>query len=384
MDILILGNGFDLAHELKTSYKDFLEYCNPKKSLYEFIVEKLPQRELCETNLWVKHFITRQKLLGENWIDLEKEIYEVIKNLKSVYALTKQGVLVRKYRKVLWIEKGSTDLNLLELGNNIREPHLNEKLSKDGLEDPYRNYIVNFYIENFKDFVELLYKHLRGFTQIFQPYLSEIVLFDTKKYEKYDFALLNKVSPVHVVNFNYTDTYERLYKHKRMYSDFKSEYIYIHGKIENNSNCNLVLGTHSFYNYLPNSLNEEIPVDFNVFKKHNQRHKYCTIDSYQEFLKILKPENEKNEDIVFHIIGHSLDETDHSILRHLLNYNEKAKINIYYHDEEAQQRLITNITEIISEENVISRVRLIYQHDPLRGILIPKKVLEKNAVTTSV
>ena len=68
MDILILGNGFDLAHELKTSYKDFLEYCNPKKSLYEFIVEKLPQRELCETNLWVKHFITRQKLLGENWI----------------------------------------------------------------------------------------------------------------------------------------------------------------------------------------------------------------------------------------------------------------------------------------------------------------------------
>ena len=27
MDILILGNGFDLAHGLKTTYKDFLDYC---------------------------------------------------------------------------------------------------------------------------------------------------------------------------------------------------------------------------------------------------------------------------------------------------------------------------------------------------------------------
>ena len=30
MDILILGNGFDLAHGLKTKYSDFLEYCKEK------------------------------------------------------------------------------------------------------------------------------------------------------------------------------------------------------------------------------------------------------------------------------------------------------------------------------------------------------------------
>lgn len=32
MDILILGNGFDLAHGLKTKYSDFLEYCKKKYS----------------------------------------------------------------------------------------------------------------------------------------------------------------------------------------------------------------------------------------------------------------------------------------------------------------------------------------------------------------
>ena len=30
MDILILGNGFDLAHGLKTKYSDFLDYCETK------------------------------------------------------------------------------------------------------------------------------------------------------------------------------------------------------------------------------------------------------------------------------------------------------------------------------------------------------------------
>ncbi len=36
MDVLVIGNGFDLAHGLKTSYKDFLEACH-KMSLQEAV-----------------------------------------------------------------------------------------------------------------------------------------------------------------------------------------------------------------------------------------------------------------------------------------------------------------------------------------------------------
>ena len=74
LDILIIGNGFDLAHGLKTSYKDFLEFCKlqieSKNSEYY---------KKFATNLWLKHFITRQLNLGNTWIDLESEIYDVIK-----------------------------------------------------------------------------------------------------------------------------------------------------------------------------------------------------------------------------------------------------------------------------------------------------------------
>ena len=70
MDILIIGNGFDLAHGLKTSYKDFLEYCKEK--------ETDNSNSFYNTNIWLKHFITRQNKLGNTWIDLETEIYRVI------------------------------------------------------------------------------------------------------------------------------------------------------------------------------------------------------------------------------------------------------------------------------------------------------------------
>ena len=379
MDILILGNGFDLAHGLKTSYKDFLDYCNPKKGLFEYIVGDSSLRCICETNLWVKHFITRQQELGNTWIDLEKEIYNVILKLKKMSLFRKQADVYQEYRRVLWIEKNNTNFNFLDIEKNLREPYYDEKLSKTGIEEVYKSYIFNFYIENCKDLIMLLYKHLRVFTQLFQRYIIEIILPEADKLNKYDFLLQKQGSAIHVLSFNYTDTYERLYKLKSIYADPKSYHVYVHGKANSNQDCNLVLGTHSFHNYLPNSMNEEIPVDFNLFKKHNQRHKYNTIEAYQNFLKELNPKG-RIVSPVFHIIGHSLDKTDHSILKHVLLANKNSKINVYFHDEEAQERMIINITEIIGEEEVMSKVRFIHQHDEKRGIL---KLKEKSIVVAN-
>ena len=136
----------------------------------------------------------------------------------------------------------------------------------------------------------------------------------------------------------------------------------MHGQVCDLGNCNLILGTQSF-------TNKNIPVNFNVFKKHNQRHRYGTIETYQDFLMKLLTNPRMNARPIFHVIGHSLDKTDHNILKHVFLANKNAIINIYYHDEEAQERLINNITEIIGEEEVMAKVRLIYQHDKERGIL---------------
>ena len=59
-------------------------------------------------------------------------------------------------------------------------------------------------------------------------------------------------------------------------------------------------------------------------------------------------------------------------MKHVFLANKNAVINIYYHNEETQERLINNITDIIGEEEVMTKVRLIYQHDKECGILLPK------------
>ena len=61
---------------------------------------------------------------------------------------------------------------------------------------------------------------------------------------------------------------------------------------------------------------------------------------------------------------------------YILTINKNAIINIYYHNEETQTKLINKINQIIGEDEVMARVRFIYQHDREKGILIPKAINE--------
>ena len=78
MDILVIGNGFDLAHGLETRYKDFLDF--PQNADFKNYIDKLPNYKKClQVNVWLKHFISNYRNLnGENWIDFEQEIFDVI------------------------------------------------------------------------------------------------------------------------------------------------------------------------------------------------------------------------------------------------------------------------------------------------------------------
>jgi len=351
VDILILGNGFDLAHGLKTRYTDFLDYWRKNNGL---------------DNVWLKHFVNRQKQLGDKWIDLEEEIYNVIKEVnKSTNRYNKNFV------SVLYIFSRYYDKNfdLSKISNGFSESP-NRDITD---EKEYEFLDINgeeffCYFKTYKGLINFLYDQLRDFTKQFNNYLLLKVVPNISN-SQYDFGLpLDKT--IRVLNFNYTDTFERLYNPINLH--LKHKYIYVHGKVCDSDECNLILGTKSFYNHLPNDLKEEINVEFNVFKKHNQRHRYGTIEAYQDLLKELKNPL-KIISPTFHVIGHSLDDADHNILRHIFKVKDNSTIKIYYHNQEALERLINNITEIIGEEEVMTKVRFIDQEDPKRGILIPKK-----------
>ena len=113
MNILILGNGFDLAHGLPTTYKDFLDFTDvfedfTKKNSINYYPPKgkemfLPYlttlvnknmpiynelRVLIQDNVWLKHFNavyeSRKRDGKDGWIDFESEISKVIQALDRV------------------------------------------------------------------------------------------------------------------------------------------------------------------------------------------------------------------------------------------------------------------------------------------------------------
>lgn len=375
MDILIIGNGFDLAHGLKTSYKDFLDFCKEQNN------KRIPMAVNYGTtfidNIWLRHFLCRKDELGKTWIDLEEEILTVIETLSNIANIARlQPVTNPNFRfpAMFVIRKDVIDFKFSNIAEFIMPANYYYQTNNNGYtEVETRDFSGTcYYVKDYEGLIRLIYDKLREFTEEFEKYLIENVNACLQSQVASDYKLTLKTSRLYVLSFNYTNTCESLYQYNcnTLAKDLRIETTYVHGKANSSGDSNLVLGTKSFSN-------KDIPPCFNIFQKHNQRHKYNTIEPYQELLRLIKL---PNTNPVFHIIGHSLDKTDHNILKHILDADKNATIKVYYHDEESQERLINNITDIITEEEVMTRVQLIDQEDTKRGILRP---FERTVLTSS-
>ncbi len=163
MDILILGNGFDLAHGLDTKYEDFLKYYQEKYSTTRSVgVDK--SHNFLYNNVWAKHFLNKI-LSGDKWIDLENEIYNVIVKLSKL-TYFKNNVAYENYRnRVFLVAKDDMDFNFDD-SKYFREPIT--FISKD------------CHCITIKDFIAFLYNQLRDFVKEFEKYLIE----ETQKFTK--------------------------------------------------------------------------------------------------------------------------------------------------------------------------------------------------------
>ena len=379
IEILIIGNGFDLAHDLETRYKDFLDF--PNNTDFKDYIDKLPIYKKClQTNVWMKHFINNYKNLnGENWINFEEEIFEVILSLnnhsfdryfseashwiiKSIDFGLNSFFNLKNINSLM--EKVSTEH--CELRKKIDSEFFKEKGYSIILKQPYEDTFC-VYIQDFKGFIIFLYDQLRELTEAFQEYITQYVLRKVRK-DKFDLTIRNKgriikAGYVFVLNFNYTNICEKLYKN----SNLNMETIFLHGNVKNQDFCNLVLGSKSYTDF-----NKNINPEYNVFQKHNQRHKYGTVEAYQDFYREKLSKISDGAQVNFHVIGHSLDESDQRLLKSIFNSKKDSIIYIYYHEEKIHQKLIKNITEIITEDEVTKRVRFVKQDDNHRGIFQEK------------
>lgn len=360
MNLFLLGNGFDLSFDLPTKYSNFLHildhlykhYSNAIPLTLEYFLRDESLHEKDETikrtydkykdvyddiqisqemyrqlmnysdNLWFKYLINS---FDEDlqWIDFEKEIARV---LKAFYAFFKKEELtfsasffsksdfyiIRKFGFFI-IDRGGTV-------HNIKKTYLIE----------YPCGSKNFIIDKEK-IVEELFKSLIDFMEMLKIYLKLFV--DEPLDKMIEKNLIESASNVfssadEVITFNYTNTFEKIYKLEKVH--------HIHGKIDDK----IVLGIN------PNKYDELDDIDtvFIQFKKYFQRIIYKTDITYYELIDRMKElycDSHYNE---VNVCGHSLDKTDSDIIKEVFSVCDK--INIYYHNEQSLKSYVRNLIEI--------------------------------------
>ncbi len=397
--ILVLGNGFDIAHGLPTSYIDFIRFeltiqeilnchsdssidvilensnvCNGVKKVIKGYTTNVSKtrtqignlymqrdmwKELLVNNYWLRHF-ENCKTIGEGWIDFESEMEEVLCKIDTI---AKSNEYDKVINPAILIEGDLEDVVLYM--NSLKE------------------HVV------IKRILEILKLDLDKVRRALEIYLSDYVesIPITNKVGIFDY-----VKPTKVISFNYTKTYEKTYG-----QDLDDvDYTYIHGTADSrrDASCNdMVLGVDEYLADQERNTNL-LCVDF---KKYYQRLAYrCSrnaeiwanslliddeaVDAAREFIfndsinlemidhhgavgvneykdlylnrqRKFDEETGKNEIIIF---GHSLGVSDKDILR-MLVLHSNVHTTIYYHSIDAYRSMIKNMIKVIGYDEIITR-----------------------------
>lgn len=364
MNILVIGNGFDIAHGLPTGYKDFLMFisifqrlvsntvfipsCEKEEKMLAFLKLSKAQStitdesstsiwnefsELIDNNLWISYF---QKISAkERWVDFEKEISKVIQALDSARKLVEENA------------RHGYERTCIEAWQyNALRPIFGYEA------DNHKN--VSFEPKAFTYRKEQLLKDLHRLTRCLEIYLSEYINNLLIVHALVDIQSL-KIDKV--LSFNYTDTFRRVYNAD---GQKKIDYDFIHGKACQESavdTCNLVIGIDEYLQGEDKNLDNE----YIEFKKFYQRIYKGTGNAYTEWIfkdelylldTYSKYHSPSHSQVKVYFYGHSLDVTDKDILKQLLT-PEWVHATIFYHSKEALGSQIANLVKVIGEEELI-------------------------------
>ena len=379
-NVLLVGNGFDLAHGLLTKYEHFLYLMKNWDEFYSaFMMEKQKKEEvrqkekeeeayfiqevfggvsfektidkytsnasnmdkafidklgnIIKNNSWAYYFCNCEAEI-DGWIDFEKEIYPVMELFEHVfksnyYTLGHGGeyieaIIEREYFTPQMLRTISlwTKYFGAGAGNSIsvRYPYVSLKYG-----------ILK------KKILENLRREFDEFINAFEIYLYEFV------YKNDDVKPLKQIKELginNVISFNYTLT-------EKLYGIAEEDVHHLHGMIREDitqGKNNMVMGV---------SESAEQNIDFIYYVKYFQRLRKASGVKYKELLKKRTQDGYMiHTDYILYIYGHSLDVTNEDILKYVIgDKDEDGKIHMmpkrvvvfYYDDEDYEQKMINLI-----------------------------------------
>lgn len=370
--LIILGNGFDLAHGLPTSYKHFIDNFwsnikeNFEKDEYKKLVSinkmyngflnyngisnfndfKINLREYCkeyhykfnedELICGTNTSINRESIFNfesaffklinnkntENWVDVENEYYKVLKNYLKDIDNSKVTLLNQEF----------------EVIKKLLEKYLQENVnSKFTLDDNWENNFINIFQSNSikgpkieKFYQEISKKEADIFQKEFRVVKRQIPIHERNDY----IAEINFEH--HFLSFNYTFTALQYIDMLGIEFENLNE---IHGNLYNIKNpINFGFGDEmdKFYQEIEEK-------DDNEYLRNIKSFQYLHTQNYKRLLDLID-----SQKFQVYIMGHSCGLSDRILLNTIFEHENCKSIKIFYHQKDDGTNNYTEITQNIS------------------------------------
>ena len=371
--ILVVGNGFDLAHGLPTKYNDFLYFlvlCIDAFSDWKKLDGDDGNQKYYECEQVAIHNILQndsendsvKKIFDENRKNIEKILKsKSMKNHFSENDLLKYMICVYANKQNFncefqWIDvedelmrfvKYFNVSNIIHVGNKIYlEPKINGKTFYCMDISQHLETLSDIPKDKLKSKVfEYIFKNLEQFSSLLKMYLKLVMdKFHAKNELHFKFSsnVQNDFYFSHIISFNYTNT-------STIYNS-KAKIYYVNGCLKDK---NIILGIENPFSsdsneYLDDNVHlffknvQRILYDFKY--KHNTWFKKSNNDFYPKYgdLKI----KDKSRDV--YIVGHSLALSDKYILLDI--FEQSDNITIFYYNDDDKKSKITNLYKILGDE----------------------------------
>tara|TARA_R110001583_G_scaffold24456_6_gene89220 strand:+ start:46463 stop:47536 length:1074 start_codon:yes stop_codon:yes gene_type:complete len=352
--LIIIGNGFDLAHGMKTSFKDFItDYYN--NAVNTFIDKNVYDDALLKMSFKQSngYFIDKQVVKLDKTFDMltnfEKKDEVIVtqslllKNIKSKLEYSNWVDIEIEYFSLLKSIRGTIEVSVDEL--NIQFACLKEKLIE---------YLQRQEKEHAKKVFDL--------DPMVNRFTEEIIseeIFDSEDNTEPD--------SLYFLNFNYTNTLEPYFieSGKRINSIIN----YIHG------NLNGDYGEPIF------GFGDEFDKDYLLFEDLKDNDYYTHIKSFEysknrNYFKLLS--FLESDDFQVHIYGHSCGLSDRTMLRTIFENKYCRSIKIFFYEKNEKEDDFTEKTFDIYRhfEDKGEMRKKIVPYDVCDAMPQPEKVME--------
>jgi len=319
--LIIIGNGFDKAHDLKTNYNEFIEDLFTNKyfkdpDLYRDIIKSCsPSIKTFEKILEYMYAYYRS---GSNYNAKIPFHYAGGQISDPKFDNRFIELLLIKIIEYRWCDVESRYFEELMLYNEHNKHPYSPKMLNDDFEN-VKKYLSNYLVDEEKR---------------------------ARKIDSYEylFKLFADSPQTLILNFNYTRTIENLYK-----DVIKSSIMHIHGEIENPNNP-IIFG----YAANHDDSRKLLSHNNNEYIKNIKKHLYKRTNN-ENILKDFLGQNDKNyfdyEKIDILLFGHSCGLSDNLILNEIFNHKSIYSIKTFYYEKyENYFDVQVNIDRIMNDD----------------------------------